>query len=85
MTNHHEEPAPLPAMVWAAVLTILLVAAVAIFMLVLIPLVASRITTGRRQALARHPNSSFGARLHTSLTRRSDFPFRGKPENTRSF
>jgi hypothetical protein len=36
MTNHHEEPAPLPALVWAVVLTILLVAAVAIFVLVLI-------------------------------------------------
>jgi hypothetical protein len=35
MTNH-EEPAPLPALVWAAVFTILLVAAVAIFVLVLI-------------------------------------------------
>jgi len=36
MTNHHEEPAPLSAMVWAVVLSILLVAAVAIFTLVLI-------------------------------------------------
>jgi len=36
MTNHHEEPASLPALVWAVVFTILLVAAVAIFMLVLI-------------------------------------------------
>jgi hypothetical protein len=36
MTNHHEEPAPLPALVWAVVFTILLVAAVAIFVLVLI-------------------------------------------------
>jgi hypothetical protein len=36
MTNHHEEPAPLPALVWAVVFTILLVAAVAIFALVLI-------------------------------------------------
>src|SRR5262249_2616230 len=26
MTNHHEEPAPLPALVWAVVFTILLVA-----------------------------------------------------------
>src|SRR5262245_39756676 len=34
MTNHHEEPAPLPALVWAVVFTILLVAAVAIFALV---------------------------------------------------
>jgi hypothetical protein len=36
MTNHDEEPAPLPALVWAVVFTILLVAAVAIFALVLI-------------------------------------------------
>ena len=36
MTNHHEEPAPLPALVWAVVFTILLVAAVAIFALVLV-------------------------------------------------
>ena len=36
MTNHHEEPAQLPALVWAVVFTILLVAAVAIFVLVLI-------------------------------------------------
>jgi hypothetical protein len=36
MTNHNEEPAPLPALVWAVVFTILLVAAVAIFTLVLI-------------------------------------------------
>jgi hypothetical protein len=36
MTNHDEEPAPLPALVWAVVFTILLVAAVAIFTLVLI-------------------------------------------------
>jgi hypothetical protein len=36
MTNHHEEPAPLPALVWAVVFTILLVAAVATFTLVLI-------------------------------------------------
>jgi len=36
VTNHHEEPAPLPARVWAVVFTILLVAAVAIFALVLI-------------------------------------------------
>jgi len=36
MTNHHEEPAPLPALVWAVVFTILLVAAAAIFALVLI-------------------------------------------------
>jgi len=36
MTNHHEEPTPLPALVWAVVFTILLVAAVAIFALVLI-------------------------------------------------
>ncbi len=36
MTNHHEQPAPLPALVWAVVFTILLVAAVAIFALVLI-------------------------------------------------
>ena len=35
MTNHHEEPAPLPALVWAVVFTILLVAAVAVFALVL--------------------------------------------------
>ena len=31
MTSHHEEPTPLPALVWAVVFTILLVAAVAIF------------------------------------------------------
>jgi len=36
MTNHYEEPAPAPALVWAVVFTILLVAAVAIFVLVLI-------------------------------------------------
>jgi hypothetical protein len=36
MTSHDEEPAPLPALVWAVVFTILLVAAVAIFALVLI-------------------------------------------------
>jgi hypothetical protein len=36
MTNRHEEPAPLPALVWAVVFTILLVAAVAMFALVLI-------------------------------------------------
>jgi len=36
MTNHHKETAPLPALVWAVVFTILLVAAVAIFVLVLI-------------------------------------------------
>jgi hypothetical protein len=36
MTSHHEEPTPLPALVWAVVFTILLVAAVAIFTLVLI-------------------------------------------------
>jgi hypothetical protein len=36
MTNHHEGPAPLPALVWAVVYTILLVAAVAIFAFVLI-------------------------------------------------
>ena len=36
MTNHHEEPAPLPALVWTVVFTILLVAAVAIFALVLV-------------------------------------------------
>ena len=35
MTNHHEEPAPLLALVWAVVFTILLVAAVAVFALVL--------------------------------------------------
>src|SRR5262249_15465017 len=35
-TNHHEERTPLPALVWAVVFTILLVAAVAIFVLVLI-------------------------------------------------
>jgi len=36
MTNHHhEEPAPLSALVWAVVFTILLVAAVAVFALVL--------------------------------------------------
>jgi len=35
MTNHLEEPAPLPALVWAVVFTILLVAAVAVFPLVL--------------------------------------------------
>jgi hypothetical protein len=29
MTSHDEEPAPLPALVWAVVFTILLVAAVA--------------------------------------------------------
>ena len=36
MTNHDEEPAPLPALVWAVVFTILLVAAVAIFVLVVL-------------------------------------------------
>jgi len=36
MTNHHKESTPLPALVWAIVFTILLVAAVAIFALVLI-------------------------------------------------
>ena len=36
MTNHHhEEPAPLPALVWGVVFTILLVAVVAVFALVL--------------------------------------------------
>ena len=33
MTNHYEEPTPLPALIWAVVFTILLVAAVAIFAL----------------------------------------------------
>jgi len=68
MTNHDEEPAPLPALVWAVVFTILLVAAVAIFALVLF---ASGVTNHNRprQALARHPNSCEalqGARLHIS-------------------
>ena len=36
MTSHHEEPTPLPALVWAVVFTILLVAAVAIFVLVVL-------------------------------------------------
>jgi hypothetical protein len=36
MTNHCEKPAPLPALAWAVVFTTLLVAAVAIFALVLI-------------------------------------------------
>src|SRR5262249_21711720 len=36
MTNHDEEPAPLPALGWAVVFTILLGAAVAMFVLVLI-------------------------------------------------
>jgi hypothetical protein len=36
MTNHDDVPTPLPALVWAVVFTILLVAAVAIFTLVLI-------------------------------------------------
>ena len=35
MTNHHEESTQLPALVWAVVFTILLVAAVAILALVL--------------------------------------------------
>jgi hypothetical protein len=55
MTNHHEEPAPLPALVWAVVFTILLVAAVAIFALVLYSLVSSRITTGRAKRLPAIP------------------------------
>jgi hypothetical protein len=36
MTNHDDVPAPLPALVWAVIFTVLLVAAVAIFALVLI-------------------------------------------------
>jgi hypothetical protein len=36
MTDHHDEPAPLPALVWAVIYALLLVAAVAIFALVLI-------------------------------------------------
>jgi hypothetical protein len=36
MTNHHDVPGPFPALVWAVIFTILLVAAVAIFALVLI-------------------------------------------------
>src|SRR5262245_31915244 len=52
MTIHHEEPARPPGpLVWTVVFTILLVAAVAIFALVLISLVASRITTGRAKRL----------------------------------
>jgi hypothetical protein len=52
MTNHDDVPTPLPALVWAVVFTILLVAAVAIFTLVL---VASRITTGRAKRLPATP------------------------------
>ena len=37
MTNHDDVPAPLPALVWAVVFTILLVAAVAVFALSLFP------------------------------------------------
>ena len=80
MTNHDEEPAPLPALVWAVVFTILLVAAVAIFALVLF---ASGVTNHNRprQALAR-PNSCVcdagRATSYYSLTRRSDFRFRGR-------
>jgi hypothetical protein len=36
MTNHDERPAALPALVWAVIFTVLLVAAVAIFALVLV-------------------------------------------------
>jgi hypothetical protein len=75
MTNHDEEPASLPALVWAVVFTILLVAAVAIF-----ALVASRITTGRATR-ARHSKSCVGdagcATSHCSLTRRSEGPLSG--------
>jgi hypothetical protein len=35
MTNHHQQPAPLSALVWAVIFCILLMAAVAIFALVL--------------------------------------------------
>jgi hypothetical protein len=36
MTNHDEQPAALPALVWAVIFTLLLVAAVVLFTLVLV-------------------------------------------------
>ena len=36
MTNHDEQPAALPALVWAVIFTLLLVAAVVLFALVLV-------------------------------------------------
>ena len=51
MTNHHEEPAPLPALVWAVVFTILLVAAVAVF--------ASLVASGVTNAQPAAPSTSF--------------------------
>ena len=79
MTNHHEEPTPLPALVWAVVFTILLVAAVAYSRL---SLFASGITTGRAKRLPRHPNScvgDVGRATSCYSTRRWWSAFGGKP------
>ena len=57
MTNHHEGPAPLPALVWAVVFTILLVQR---WPYSCLSLFASGNHNRPGQALARHPNSCVG-------------------------
>jgi len=56
MTNRDDMPTRFPALAWAVIFTILLVAAVAKFALVLILTSHNR----PRQALARHSNSRVG-------------------------
>jgi len=87
MTNHHEGPAPLPALVWAVVFTILLVQR---WPYSCLSLFASGITTGRAKRLPAIPilaSASQGARLHTSpfVAQIGGPTFGGKPENSRSF
>ena len=75
--TYGDVPAPLPALVWAVVFTILLVAAVAVFAL---SLFASGITTGRATRLLAIPilaSAMQGARLHTTH-RAEGGPLRGK-------
>jgi hypothetical protein len=82
MTNHDDVPTPLPALVWAVIFCILLVAAVA--SACPYSLMASRITTGRVKRLPATPilaSAMQGARLHTTH-RAEGGPLRGQTGKT---